>query len=133
MVEISGIGPKQVPNSYMVWVCRYQDSEAAVLSLKDYSKNTFRNHHPWRSICRCTGIRCRPYRCTGRGTGVLLTVGIVYQLYEEIAQEQLMDMHPMLRNFLGDSNESSGSCRNTRIRKHHRASTCPKRNRLCPC
>jgi preprotein translocase subunit SecY len=37
----------------------------------------------------------------GGGTGVLLTVGIVYQLYEEIAQEQLMDMHPMLRNFLG--------------------------------
>ncbi len=37
----------------------------------------------------------------GGGTGVLLTVGIVYKLYEEIAQEQLMDMHPMLRNFLG--------------------------------
>ena len=40
--------------------------------------------------------------CLGGGTGVLLTVGIIYQLYEEIAQEQLMDMHPMLRNFLGD-------------------------------
>ena len=33
----------------------------------------------------------------GGGTGVLLTVGIVYKLYEEIAQEQLMEMHPMLR------------------------------------
>ncbi|MGB9844997.1 preprotein translocase subunit SecY [Methanothermobacter tenebrarum] len=38
----------------------------------------------------------------GGGTGVLLTVGIVYRLYEEIAQEQLMDMHPMLRRFLGE-------------------------------
>ena len=38
----------------------------------------------------------------GGGTGVLLTVGIVYKLYEEIAQEQLMNMHPMLRKFLGD-------------------------------
>ncbi|MDR0913470.1 MAG: preprotein translocase subunit SecY [Methanobrevibacter sp.] len=38
----------------------------------------------------------------GGGTGVLLTVGIVYKLYEEIAQEQLMDTHPMLRKFLGD-------------------------------
>jgi preprotein translocase subunit SecY len=38
----------------------------------------------------------------GGGTGILLTVGIVYRLYEEIAQEQLMDMHPMLRKFLGD-------------------------------
>jgi preprotein translocase subunit SecY len=36
----------------------------------------------------------------GGGTGVLLTVGIVYRLYEEIAQEQLMDMHPVLRRFL---------------------------------
>jgi len=39
----------------------------------------------------------------GGGTGVLLTVGIVYKLYEEMAQEQLMDMHPMLRKFLGDN------------------------------
>jgi preprotein translocase subunit SecY len=38
----------------------------------------------------------------GGGTGVLLTVGIVYRLYEEIAQDQLMDMHPMLRKFLGE-------------------------------
>ena len=38
----------------------------------------------------------------GGGTGVLLTVGIVYRLYEEIAQEQLMDMHPAIRKFLGD-------------------------------
>lgn len=41
-------------------------------------------------------------RALGGGTGVLLTVGIIYKLYEEIAQEQLMDMHPMLRKFLGD-------------------------------
>ncbi|KZX17756.1 protein translocase subunit SecY [Methanobrevibacter cuticularis] len=42
-------------------------------------------------------------QAVGGGTGVLLTVGIIYKLYEEIAQEQLMDMHPMLRRFLGDS------------------------------
>ena len=36
----------------------------------------------------------------GGGTGVLLTVGIIYKLYEEMAQEQLMDMHPVLRRFL---------------------------------
>lgn len=38
----------------------------------------------------------------GGGTGVLLTVGIVYRLYEEIAQEQMMDMHPMMRKFFGE-------------------------------
>lgn len=41
-------------------------------------------------------------QAVGGGTGVLLTVGIIYKLYEEIAQEQLMDIHPMLRKFLRD-------------------------------
>jgi len=30
------------------------------------------------------------------GTGILLTVGIIYRLYEELAKEQLAEMHPML-------------------------------------
>ena len=35
------------------------------------------------------------------GTGLLLTVSIVYKLYEEIAEEQLMEMHPMMRQMFG--------------------------------
>ena len=31
------------------------------------------------------------------GTGLLLTVSITYKIYEEIAEEQLMEMHPMMR------------------------------------
>lgn len=31
------------------------------------------------------------------GTGLLLAVSITYKLYEEIAEEQMMDMHPMMR------------------------------------
>ncbi len=38
-----------------------------------------------------------------RGTGILLAVMIVYQLYEHIAQEHMMDMHPMLRKMMGGS------------------------------
>ncbi|MEE8358517.1 MAG: preprotein translocase subunit SecY [Candidatus Hydrothermarchaeales archaeon] len=38
----------------------------------------------------------------GGGMGVLLTVGIVYQLYEEMAKEQMMELHPMLRGVIGD-------------------------------
>lgn len=34
------------------------------------------------------------------GTGLLLTVMIVYKLYEEIAQQHAMDMNPMLRKFI---------------------------------
>jgi preprotein translocase subunit SecY len=36
------------------------------------------------------------------GTGLLLTVSITYKLYEEIAEEQLMEMHPMMRQMFGD-------------------------------
>ncbi len=38
----------------------------------------------------------------GGGTGVLLTVGIVYQLYEQFAKEQMIEMHPVLRKVMGD-------------------------------
>ena len=37
----------------------------------------------------------------GGGTGVLLTVGIIHKLYEEMAEEQLMSANPLLRKFLG--------------------------------
>lgn len=35
-----------------------------------------------------------------RGTGILLTVMIVYKLYEEIAKQHMMDMHPAMRKFM---------------------------------
>ena len=35
-----------------------------------------------------------------RGTGILLAVMIIYKLYEEIAQQHMMDMNPMLRKFM---------------------------------
>ncbi len=35
------------------------------------------------------------------GTGVLLTVGIIIRLYEQIGKEQMMEMHPVLRGFFG--------------------------------
>ncbi len=35
-----------------------------------------------------------------RGTGILLTVMIVYKLYEEIAKQHMMDMNPLLRKFI---------------------------------
>jgi preprotein translocase subunit SecY len=38
-----------------------------------------------------------------RGTGILLTVMIVYKLYEDIAREHMYDMNPMLRKFMGKS------------------------------
>jgi preprotein translocase subunit SecY len=37
----------------------------------------------------------------GTGTGILLAVTIVYQLYEEIAYKHMEDMHPAMRRFFG--------------------------------
>jgi preprotein translocase subunit SecY len=36
------------------------------------------------------------------GTGILLAVGILQRLYEQIAKEQAMEMHPVLRGFFGE-------------------------------
>ncbi len=35
------------------------------------------------------------------GTGLLLTVSIIYKMYEQIAKEQMSEMHPMMRTLLG--------------------------------
>jgi preprotein translocase subunit SecY len=35
------------------------------------------------------------------GTGLLLTVSIVYRLYEQIASEQIQEMYPMMQRFFG--------------------------------
>lgn len=37
----------------------------------------------------------------GSGTGILLTVGILYRLYEEIKREEMADIHPAFRRFMG--------------------------------
>jgi preprotein translocase subunit SecY len=36
-----------------------------------------------------------------RGTGILLAVMIIYKLYEDIAQQHMMDMNPALRKMMG--------------------------------
>ncbi len=36
-----------------------------------------------------------------RGTGILLSVMIIYRLYEDIVRQHMMDMNPMMRKFLG--------------------------------
>ncbi len=38
-----------------------------------------------------------------RGTGILLTVMIIYRLYEDIARQHMMDMNPVMRKFMGGS------------------------------
>jgi preprotein translocase subunit SecY len=36
----------------------------------------------------------------GQGTGILLSVMIIYRMYEDIAKQHMMDMHPMMRKFM---------------------------------
>jgi preprotein translocase subunit SecY len=37
----------------------------------------------------------------GTGTGILLTVGIIYRMYEEMAKQQMFDVYPSLRKVFG--------------------------------
>ncbi|MDD5649976.1 MAG: preprotein translocase subunit SecY [Candidatus Nanoarchaeia archaeon] len=37
----------------------------------------------------------------GRGTGILLAVMIIYRLYEDVANQHMMDMYPALRKVMG--------------------------------
>ena len=37
----------------------------------------------------------------GTGTGILLTVGILYRLYEQLATERMFELYPDLRKFVG--------------------------------
>jgi preprotein translocase subunit SecY len=41
-----------------------------------------------------------------RGTGILLTVMIIYKLYEDIAKQHTYDMHPALRKFMSPESSS---------------------------
>ncbi|MBN2881683.1 preprotein translocase subunit SecY [Candidatus Woesearchaeota archaeon] len=36
-----------------------------------------------------------------RGTGILLTVMIIYKLYEDIARQHMMDLNPAMKKFMG--------------------------------
>lgn len=102
-VEISGIGPKQVANQLSnmgVQVPGFRSSKVQF-------KRILNKYIPTITVLggAFVGVLAFAADLTGAlggGTGVLLTVGVVYRLYEEIAKEQLMDMHPMLRRFLGD-------------------------------
>jgi preprotein translocase subunit SecY len=38
----------------------------------------------------------------GTGTGILLTVGIVYRMYEDLMREQMSEMFPALRGIIGE-------------------------------
>jgi len=103
-VELSGIGPKQVAKQLQgmgMQIPGHRSSRA-------HFERILKRYIPAITVMGGAFVGFLAFgadltSALGGGTGVLLTVGILYQLYEEIAQEQLMDMHPMLRNFLGDS------------------------------
>ena len=102
-VELSGIGPKQVSKQLHgmgMQIPGFRSSRAQF-------EKILKKYIPAITVLGGAFVGLLAFGADltgalGGGTGVLLTVGIVYRLYEEIAQEQLMDMHPMLRKFLGD-------------------------------
>ncbi len=102
-VEISGIGPRKVADQLSnmgVQVPGFRSSKVQFRRILD-------KYIPSITVLGGAFVGLLAFAADltgalGGGTGVLLTVGVVYRLYEEIAKEQLMDMHPMLRRFLGE-------------------------------
>jgi preprotein translocase subunit SecY len=102
-VELSGIGPKQVAKQLHGMGMQIPGFRSS----RTHFERILKKYIPAITVLGGAFVGFLAFgadltSALGGGTGVLLTVGILYQLYEEIAQEQLMDMHPMLRNFLGD-------------------------------
>ncbi len=102
-VELSGIGPKQVAKQLYQMGMQIPGFRSS----RGQFERILKKYIPAITIMGGAFVGLLAFGADltgalGGGTGVLLTVGIVYRLYEELAQEQLMDMHPMLRRFLGD-------------------------------
>lgn len=102
-VELSGIGPKQVSKQLYQMGMQIPGFRSS----RSQFERILKKYIPAITIMGGAFVGLLAFGADltgalGGGTGVLLTVGIVYKLYEELAQEQLMDMHPMLRRFLGD-------------------------------
>ena len=102
-VELSGIGPKQVAKQLHQMGMQIPGQRSS----RAHFERILKRYIPAITVLGGAFVGFLAFGADltgalGGGTGVLLTVGIVYRLYEEIAQEQMMDMHPMLRKFLGD-------------------------------
>ncbi|HTX61601.1 MAG TPA: preprotein translocase subunit SecY [Methanobacterium sp.] len=102
-VELSGIGPKQVSKQLYQMGMQIPGFRSS----RGQFERILKKYIPAITIMGGAFVGFLAFGADltgalGGGTGVLLTVGIVYRLYEELAQEQMMDMHPMLRRFMGD-------------------------------
>ena len=102
-VEVSGIGPKQVSKQLHQMGMQIPGQRSS----RGHFERILKRYIPAITILGGAFVGLLAFGADltgalGGGTGVLLAVGIVYRLYEEIAKEQMMDMHPMLRKFLGD-------------------------------
>jgi preprotein translocase subunit SecY len=100
-VELSGIGPKQVSKQLYQMGMQIPGFRSS----RGHFERILQKYIPAITIMGGAFVGLLAFgadltNALGGGTGVLLTVGIVYRLYEELAQEQMMDMHPMLRKFL---------------------------------
>lgn len=102
-VEISGIGPKQVSKQLYDMGMQIPGFRSS----RGQFEKILKRYIPAITVMGGAFVGLLAFGADltgalGGGTGVLLTVGIIYKLYEELAQEQMMDMHPMLRRFLGE-------------------------------
>jgi len=102
-VEVSGIGPKHVSKQLHKMGMQIPGQRSSI----GHFERILKRYIPAITILGGVFVGLLAFGADltgalGGGTGVLLAVSILYRLYEEIAKEQMMDMHPMLRKFLGE-------------------------------
>lgn len=101
-VEMSGMGPKQVA----------QQMQTVGLHVPGFRRDprviehVFQKYIPVLTIvgAASVGILAVAADLTGAlgtGTGILLTVGILYRMYEELATQEAFEMMPALKGMLG--------------------------------
>ena len=103
-LEVGGLGPNKVAKQLM-------DSGMQIPGYRR-SEKTHRSHpqtlHPSRNSIgryhrRLGGCDYRDFLgAFGTGTGILLSVGIIYQYYELLMRERAAEMFPAFRRILGE-------------------------------
>ena len=103
-VEVSGMTPRDLARQLLqaqVQIPGYRSSEKVIATILERYIPTLALFGGF--LVGALAVFADFLGAIGSGIGVLLTVDIIYQYYEILAQEQLSEMHPALRSLLGMS------------------------------
>ncbi len=101
-IEVGGLGPKQVAEQLVDAGMQIPGFRRSIKTIQDILER----YIPAVTVLGAIAVGAVAsvsdfFGVFGTGMGVLLSVGILYQYYQIIAQERLTEAYPLLRQFLG--------------------------------